>query len=70
MSEKKSKSEAGRIGGQATVMKHGREHMAKIGKLGAATLWQRYQLIPWQLTKFKLVKRENGTGDPDPEESS
>lgn len=70
MSEKKSKSEAGRMGGQATVTKHGREHMAKIGKLGAAVLWQRYQLIPWQLTKFKLVKRENEAENPNPQESS
>jgi len=70
MSKKRSRSEAGRMGGQATVMKHGREHMSKIGKLGAATLWQRYRLIPWQLSKFMLVKRENQADNPDPQESS
>jgi hypothetical protein len=31
-------SERGRLGGKATVDRHGREHMARIGKLGFAAL--------------------------------
>ena len=56
----KSKAEAGRLGGLATVAKHGREHMAAIGRRGAATLWERYNLLPYQLSKLALVSRETG----------
>ena len=38
-------SEAGRLGGQATVAKHGREHMSKIGKVG------------WQATLISVAER-------------
>jgi len=55
-----TKKEAGRLGGLATVEKHGHEHMSKIGKKGAKVLYERYALRPYQLSKFALVSRETG----------
>lgn len=31
---------AGQLGGQTTVKRHGRQHMARIGRLGGRPLWQ------------------------------
>lgn len=55
-----SKAEAGRLGGLATVAKHGAQHMQAIGKRGAAALWQRYGLRPFQLTGWALVDKQTG----------
>jgi hypothetical protein len=60
MADLTPKQKAGRLGGLATVARYGRGHMAAIGKRGAATLWQRYNLLPYQLSKFALVDRETG----------
>lgn len=55
-----NKSEAGRLGGKSTVARYGPEHMRAIGKKGAATLWRRYALYPFELSKYALVDRESG----------
>lgn len=60
MAAKMTKREAGALGGLATVAKHGRQHMAAIGRRGAETLWRRYSLLPYQLSKYALVDRESG----------
>jgi hypothetical protein len=52
-----NKQQAGRKGGHATVAKHGRAHMQKIGKAGAAVTWNRYQLSP---VGWAMVNRETG----------
>ena len=52
-----TKSEAGRLGGQATVRKHGKKHMSKIGKRGSTATWDRYKMIPYGLNKFAMVER-------------
>jgi hypothetical protein len=54
------KQKAGRLGGLATVARHGRPYMAAIGRRGAAALWRRYALLPYELSKYALVDRETG----------
>lgn len=56
-----TRAEAGRRGGNQTFNRYGPEHMRKIGKRGAATLWARYALYPYELSKFVLVDRTTGT---------
>ena len=55
-----TKAECGALGGKATVARYGPEYMAQIGKRGAATLWKRYNLRPYQLSKYALVDRQSG----------
>lgn len=52
------KQQAGSKGGRATVTRHGREHMQKIGKIGAAVTWKRYRLTPWKQSQYAMVNRE------------
>lgn len=52
------KQQAGSKGGRATVTKHGREHMQKIGKRGAAMTWKRYYLAPYGIGGYAMVHRE------------
>lgn len=54
------KRRAGRLGGLATITRYGREHMAEIGRRGAAVLWRRYRLLPYELSRYALVDRESG----------
>lgn len=54
------RKEWGRRGGCATVAKHGREHMQRIGKRGAATFWQRYTLRPAGTSDFAITDRKTG----------
>jgi len=49
--------EIGRRGGQTTAKRYGREHMAKIGRRGAAAFYARYQLIPLETNQFGIVDR-------------
>lgn len=56
---KKSKTEAGRLGGMATVAKHGKEHMQTIGKRGAAVTWSRYYLAPVYQSQYAMVDRQS-----------
>lgn len=58
MNYKHTKQSAGQKGGRATVEKHGREHMSRIGKRGAAVFWKRYEFQPTGLNDFAIVKRE------------
>lgn len=55
---KHTKQTAGAKGGRATVVKHGRDHMAEIGKAGAAVTWTRYQLSPIGQSGWAMVDRE------------
>lgn len=55
-----TKQKAGRLGGLATLAKHGRAYFSTIGKKGAAVLWRRYQLTPAGLRGWALVDRETG----------
>ncbi len=54
-----TKQQAGRLGGLATVQKHGRDYMVEIGKRGAKALWERYHLLPYQTSKYILVRKED-----------
>lgn len=55
-----SKRDAGRLGGLATLAKHGREHMCTIGRRGAAVFWQRYALQPIDVAAWAIVDRTTG----------
>lgn len=57
---KMKRREWSRRGGKATVKKHGRDHMSKIGKSGARVFWKRYTLRPTGTADFAIVKREGG----------
>jgi len=57
---KLTKQQAGQRGGLATLARHGREHMAAIGKRGARTFWKRYHLSPIGASDFAIVKRDTG----------
>lgn len=52
-----TKSQAGRLGGKATHQKHGSAHMSAIGKLGAKTTWEKYQMIPAGLSQYAMVEK-------------
>ena len=54
------KKKAGRKGGRATVAKHGRDHMSRIGKEGARVTWTRYQLSPIGVSGWAMRHRETG----------
>ena len=54
------KRRAGAMGGRATLAKYGREYMQAIGRRGAAALWRRYALYPYELSKYALVDRATG----------
>ena len=53
-----TKAEAGRLGGLATVKKHGKEHMAAIGRIGAQTTQERYILVPAGTSQYAMVNRQ------------
>lgn len=57
---KMTPQQAGRLGGKATVQKHGVQHMAKIGKKGADTLHSRYNMIPVLFNDFAYVSKATG----------
>ena len=50
--------EYGRRGGMATYSKHGRDHMQKIGRRGAAVFWKRYTMRPLGTSDFAIIERE------------
>lgn len=52
-----TRQEAGRLGGQATVKKHGTSHMRAIGKQGAETTWTRYKMVPISTSRYGMVDR-------------
>ena len=56
----KDKKQASRLGGLATVARHGREYMREIGRRGAAVTWSRYRLAPVGTSDLALVNRQTG----------
>lgn len=65
---------AGQKGGQATVARHGRDHMAEIGKKGGRPSWQRELEMDRQKReerrKRARVKRKGGMPSSPPGPSS
>ena len=55
-----TKQAAGSKGGRATVQRHGREHMQRIGKRGADVTWSRYRLTPIGQYQYAMVERATG----------
>jgi general stress protein YciG len=55
-----TKSEAGRIGGQALYAKKGPDYFREIGRKGAETTWNKYSLVPMGTNQFAMVERETG----------
>ena len=53
-------AEAGKLGGLATVKKHGTEYMADIGRKGAETLHSQYRMVPVLLNDFAYVNKATG----------
>lgn len=56
-----TKQQAGRLGGIATVKKHGKNHMRSIGKKGAQRFHELYQLHPVGQMDFAVVRRSDNT---------
>lgn len=54
------KVKAGRKGGRATASRHGKEHMAAIGRKGAESTWKQYYLLPVELANYAMINRETG----------
>lgn len=54
-----TKTEAGRLGGLATFKKHGKIHMQKNGRKGAAVTWSRYFLAPVGQSHYAMVRRSD-----------
>lgn len=52
------KQKAGRAGGLQTVKKHGREHMRRIGLIGAKTTWTKYKIVPAGNSGYAMVCRK------------
>lgn len=60
MRQKQSKRQAGQAGGRQTVRRHGAEHMAAIGRKGAAVFWRRYRVHPVGQSGWAILRRDNG----------
>ena len=54
------KQRAGALGGAATMARHGRDHMARIGRKGAEAFWKRYTVQPAGVSGWAIVERETG----------
>jgi len=54
------RAQAGSKGGRANVKNNGSEHMAEIGRKGAATTWRKYKLVPTGTNGWAMVERETG----------
>lgn len=54
------KQQAGQRGGLATLAKHGRDHMQRIGRRGASVTWSRYSLAPVNQSQYAMVDRQTG----------
>jgi len=55
-----TKAEAGRLGGQKTVQKYGRKHMAQIGAKGADATWTKYSMKPAGTRGWAMVDKVTG----------
>lgn len=51
---------AGSKGGRANVENNGPEHMAEIGRKGAASTWAKYKLVPTGTNGFVMVDKVTG----------
>lgn len=60
MTSKLNKQQAGRLGGQTTLKKHGREHFANIGRKGAQAMHKKYRLVPIGIGDMAFVDRDTG----------
>ncbi len=58
MNVKKSKADAGRLGGLATLKNHGVQHFRRLGKWGAHRMHATYRIDPWKQGDYALVHRE------------
>lgn len=47
------------MGGLATVERHGRDFMSKIGRRGAEKFWEKYTLQPFGTSDFVIVRRSD-----------
>lgn len=52
------KQTAGSKGGRATLARHGRDHMRRIGRRGASVTWTRYYLAPINESQYAMVDRQ------------
>lgn len=52
-----TKAESGRLGGKATVKKHGKDYMSEIGARGAKSTWDKYSMQPIGLNQFAMVNK-------------
>lgn len=57
---KKTRVEAGRLGGLATLKKFGKGYFKRLGKWGAHRMHATYSLTPVGQNDFALVHRETG----------
>lgn len=51
------KSAAGRLGGKKTLEVYGKEYYSELGRRGAAAFWEKYYLVPVNLTQFAIVRK-------------
>lgn len=58
--KREAKRRAGRLGGLATVRKHGRAHMRTIGRRGGLATRTRYKTVPVGTSRYALVCRQTG----------
>ncbi|MFZ5910400.1 MAG: hypothetical protein ACOYYU_10330 [Chloroflexota bacterium] len=54
------RKQAGRLGGLATLARHGSDHFRAIGRKGAFVTWTRYHLAPAGLNDFAMTNRQTG----------
>lgn len=54
-----NKSEAGKLGGLSTFMKHGKAHMRQIGKQGAKVTWDLYSMKPIGQSQYAMVRKSD-----------
>lgn len=60
MEPKHNNRSSGRLGGLATLARHGHEHFSQIGRRGADVFHRRYKLEPFGLNDFAIVRRDTG----------
>lgn len=51
-------AERGRLGGLATLQRHGRSHFVAAGQAGGRALHNKYRLAPYNGNDFLLVNRQ------------
>lgn len=57
---KKSKADAGRLGGLETLRRYGRRHFRRLGAWGAYVMHARYRIDPMGQSDYVLVDRRTG----------